>query len=117
MDTDGHGSEMDLTEGVIGSAFEVANALRLGIPGKGLRTGAHPGAFAARSEREGPGFLSGLLQGPTCWRVRRRFGGGGKAYRRVEVRGAFLERAHGAMYQLLEGFRPSGGAAHQLPKT
>src|SRR5205823_1949706 len=52
-------------------------------------------------------FLSGLLQRPTCWRVRRRFGGGGKAYRRVEVRGAFLERAHGAMYQLLEGFRTS----------
>ena len=31
MDTDGHGSETDLTEGVIGSAFEVANALGSGF--------------------------------------------------------------------------------------
>ena len=31
MDTDGHGSEMDLTDGVIGSAFEVANALGSGF--------------------------------------------------------------------------------------
>ena len=27
-----------------------------------------------------------------------------------------LEANRGAMYQLLESFRPSGGAAHQLPK-
>ena len=31
MDTDAHGSEMKLTEGVIGSAFEVANVLGSGF--------------------------------------------------------------------------------------
>ena len=31
MDTDAHGSEMDLTEGVIGAAFEVAHALGAGF--------------------------------------------------------------------------------------
>jgi len=31
MDTDTHGSESDLTEAVIGSAFEVANVLGAGF--------------------------------------------------------------------------------------
>ena len=31
MDTDGHGSEEDLTEAIIGSAFEVANVLGAGF--------------------------------------------------------------------------------------
>ena len=31
MDTDGHGWEPDLTEAVIGSAFEIANVLGAGF--------------------------------------------------------------------------------------
>jgi hypothetical protein len=34
MDTDAHGSESDLTEAVIGPAFEVANILGAGFPEK-----------------------------------------------------------------------------------
>ena len=106
---------MDLTEGVIGSAFEVANVLGSGFLEKvyeralirelllrGLNAvcykGQHVGEYAADL------VVEKLIAELKC-------------VEHFANEHMALAANRGAMYQLLEGLRPSGGAAPQLPKT
>jgi len=61
MDTDAHGSESDLTELVIGSAFEVANVLGSGFLETVHERALIPGAYLTWRQRQGSDLLSGLL--------------------------------------------------------
>ncbi len=75
MDTDAHGLETNLTEAVIGSAFEVSKALGAGFLEKVyeraiLRELALRGVSAKKS-----GFVSSLLHGAVCGRILCRFAG------------------------------------------
>ena len=123
MDTDGHGSEMDLTEGVIGSAFEVANVL-----GSGFLEKVYERALIRELSLRG---LSAKAQVsfPVCYKdqyvgeyaadlvVEEKLIVELKCVEHFANEHMALEANRGAIYQLLEGLRPSGGAAPQLPKT
>ena len=107
---------MNLTEGVIGSAFEVANVLGSGFLEKFyeralIRELALRG-LSAKAQVSFPVCYKGQYVGEYVADLVVE-----EPYRGIEVRRPLRERASGAMYQLPEGFSSSGGSAHQLPKT
>jgi GxxExxY protein len=117
MDTDAHGSDMSLTEGVIGSAFEVANVL-----GSGFLEKLYERALIRELALRG---LSAKAQVsfPVCYKgqyigeyvadlvVEE------KLIVELEVCGALRRSTPGAMHQLPESVPPSRGSADQLPET
>ena len=117
MDTDTHGSESELTEAVIGAAFEVANVL-----GAGFLEKVYERALIRELALRG---VNAKAQVPFRVCYKGRYVGEyladlvveGEAHRGTKVCGAFCQRASGAMHQLPEGFRPASGATHQFPKA
>jgi hypothetical protein len=102
-----------LVESVIGACYEVGNTLRAGFLEKvyeralvqelairGLKAQQHA-AFPVRQRLPGR-------------RVLRRSPGRRPIDRRVEMRGAVLERAHGAVHQLLKSIRHQDWPAGQF---
>ena len=89
MDTDAHEWESDLTEVVIGAAFEVANVRCAGFLEKVYeRALIHELALRGVSAKAQVSFrIPYLLQSALPRRVCGRSRGRRKAYRRVEVRG------------------------------
>src|SRR5215471_17673606 len=113
MDTDIRGS--DLTEAVIGSAFEVANVLGCGFLEKvyeralirelslrGIRAKAQV-SFPVSYKRHYVGeYIADLVVEEELL---------------VELKcGAFCQGAPGSVHQLFEGLRPSDGVTHQFQK-
>jgi len=117
MDTDAHGLEMNLTEAVIGSAFEVSKALGAGFLEKVyeramLRELTLRGV-SAKTQASFPVCYKGQYVGEYCTDLVV----DEKVIVELNVRGPAWQRTSGSMHQLLKGLRSSRGAAHQFPKA
>ena len=117
MDTDAHGSESDVTEALIGSAFEVANVLGAGFLEKVyeralLREFAFPGV-SAKAQVSFPVCYKGQYVGEYVADL--------VVEEKVIVELKCVERfanEHLAqMHQLPEGLSSARGSANQLSKT
>jgi GxxExxY protein len=112
MDTDGHESESDLTEAIIGSAFEAAN-----VPGAGFLEKVYEHALIRELAIRG---VSAKAQVSFPVRYKGHYVGEYVADLVVEEKvivelkcvDRFCQRASGAMHQL-----PEGLSAHQFSKT
>ena len=117
MDTDAHGLESELTEAVIGSAFEVANVL-----GAGFLEKVYERALIRELALRGVSAKA-QVSFPVCYKEQ--YVGeyvadllvGGEAHCRTKVCRSLCQQVSGPVHQLLESLWPSCGPADQFPKA